>query len=80
MKSFREFLSESKDIEITIDWSPEEKDLHKSLSKEYKIKIAPTKRMEADVKGSAKNIIEFLTSADYGKDLDEVKDEFPELF
>lgn len=77
--TFREWLNESK-ASIIIDWASEVKGLDKSLSKEYKIDIKDTGKMEATVSGDKKKIIAFLTSADYNKSLDDAKDEFPELF
>ena len=78
-KEFRKFLIES-NAKIIIDWASEERGLDKSLSKEYGISIKDTGKMEANVSGDKKEIIKFLTSADYNKSLEDVKDEFPELF
>lgn len=76
---FKQFLEESS-AKIEINWASEERGLDKSLSKKYGINIKDNGRMEATVVGDKKKIIKFLTSVDYGEELEDVEDLFPELF
>ena len=65
--------------QIIIDWCSEFESLDSTLSKEYNITIKDNCDMTATVKGETSSIINFLTSVDYGKTLEDINHEFPEL-
>lgn len=71
-------ISESK-VTIEIDWGSEVKNLDKEMSKEYGIKIVDDGKSSAKVTGDAKKVKKFLLSADYGMELEDLEDIFPEL-
>lgn len=84
MLKFKEFITESKNVTIDVDWTPDsrkEAGLIQNAKDSLGVTIKPQGSDTALVSGNSKDIIKILKhKAYFGMSDEDIKDLYPELF
>lgn len=82
MKSFKEYLTEAKNISISVQMMSTKQELEK-IKRKYKINIEMESddeyEDEAEVTGTKENLLKFLTGNEMDMSKEDIKGLFPEL-
>ena len=83
MKTFKDFITEAKNITIDVDFDTSEIDVDKYIKdakRKLKINIDVKRNGTALITGDKKDLYKFLSSDEwYGMDKEDIEDVFPEV-